>query len=201
MMQGTPYIYQGQEIGMVNTDFDIEDYQDVEIRNAYKDLVLERKLTTKEDFMKAVHRISRDNARTPMQWNDSSNGGFTSGEPWLKVNPSYKTINVEESLADEDSIFYFYKKLIDQRHDDDMITDAEFRLVDKDNKKIFAYERYLGDKSILIIANFYSEPVDFDLDTYKLEDYRLDLSNYKDMVADGNKISLRPYEAIMLKNY
>ena len=201
MMQGTPYIYQGQEIGMVNTDFDIEDYQDVEIRNAYKDLVLERKLTTKEDFMKAVHRISRDNARTPMQWNDSSNGGFTSGEPWLKVNPSYKTINVEESLADEDSIFYFYKKLIDQRHDDDMITDAEFRLVDKDNKKIFAYERYLGNKSILIIANFYSEPVDFDLDTYKLEDYRLDLSNYKDMVADGNKISLRPYEAIMLKNY
>lgn len=201
MMQGTPYIYQGQEIGMVNTDFDIEDYQDVEIRNAYKDLVLERKLTTKEDFMKAVHRISRDNARTPMQWNDSSNGGFTSGEPWLKVNPSYKTINVEESLADEDSIFYFYKKLIDQRHDDDMITDAEFRLVDKDNKKVFAYERYLGDKSILIIANFYSEPVDFDLDTYKLEDYRLDLSNYKDMVADGNKISLRPYEAIMLKNY
>lgn len=200
MMQGTPYIYQGQEIGMVNTDFGIEDYQDVEIRNAYKDLVVDRKIISEEDFMKAVHTISRDNARTPMQWNKSENAGFTSGNPWLKTNPSYEFINVEESLQDEDSIFYFYKKLIDQRHEDDLITDGEFRLVDKDNKRVFAYERYLDDKSMLIVANFYAEPIDFELE-YNMDDYRLELSNYKDTVVGASTISLRPYEAIMLKNY
>lgn len=160
MMQGTPYIYQGEEIGMVNSKYDIEDYDDIEMKNAYKDLVLDRKLVSKEDFMKAAYSIARDHARTPMQWDGSEYSGFSKVEPWLKVNPRYKEINVEQALEDKDSVFYHYKKLIDMRKSDDVITEADFNLIDKENEKIFAYERRLEDKSLLVIANFYGKDIE-----------------------------------------
>lgn len=202
MMQGTPYIYQGEEIGMINAKFEIEEYDDVEIRNAYKDLVLDRKMVEKDKFMEAVYRIGRDNARTPMQWSSDDNAGFTTGKPWLKLNPSYKEINVASALNDENSVFYHYKELIKIRHEDDVVTLADFRLVDRDNKSVFAYERRLDDKSILVVANFYEDDVDFELaGEYRLDEYSVLLSNYKEFEKEGNKIKLKPFEAIVLKNY
>lgn len=202
MMQGTPYIYQGEEIGMINAKFEIEEYDDVEIRNAYKDLVLDRKMVEKDKFMEAVYRIGRDNARTPMQWSSDDNAGFTTGKPWLKLNPSYKEINVASALNDENSVFYHYKELIKIRHEDDVVTLADFRLVDRDNKSVFAYERRLDDKSILVVANFYEDYVDFELaGEYRLDEYSMLLSNYKEFEKEGNKIKLKPFEAIVLKNY
>lgn len=202
MMQGTPYIYQGEEIGMINAKFEIEEYDDVEIRNAYKDLVLDRKMVEKDKFMEAVYRIGRDNARTPMQWSSDDNAGFTTGRPWLKLNPSYKEINVASALNDENSVFYHYKELIKIRHEDDVVTLADFRLVDRENKSVFAYERRLDDKSILVVANFYEDDVDFELaEEYRLDEYSVLLSNYKEFEKEGNKIKLKPFEAIVLKNY
>lgn len=204
MMQGTPYIYQGEEIGMVNSKYDIEDYDDIEMKNAYKDLVLDRKLVSKEDFMKAAYSIARDHARTPMQWDGSEYSGFSKVEPWLKVNPRYKEINVEQALEDKDSVFYHYKKLIDMRKSDDVITEADFNLIDKENEKIFAYERRLEDKSLLVIANFYGKDIEYDVDgkiNHDLDEYDVYLSNYKDMVLENGVFKLRPYEAIVLKNY
>lgn len=202
MMQGTPYIYQGEEIGMINAIYDIEEYDDVEIRNAYKDLVLKRKLVSKEKFMEAVHRIGRDHARTPMQWDGSDNAGFSESEPWLRINPSYKEINVESALKDKNSVFYHYKNLIKLRHEDDLITEAGFELVDRDNKSVFAYERKLDNKSLVVVANFYEEEIEFELPgSYNLEGYNLVLSNYDDMLSSGNKLKLRPFEAVILRNY
>ena len=204
MMQGTPYIYQGEEIGMVNSRYNIEDYDDIEMKNAYKDLVLDRKLMTEEDFMKAAYSIARDHARTPMQWDSSEYSGFSNVQPWLKVNPRYKEINVEKALKDEDSIFYHYKKLIAMRKSDDLITEGDFNLIDRENEKIFSYERRYNNKKLLVIANFYGEDIEFDIDSkakIKMEEYSVYLSNYKDMILDKNVFKLRPYEAIVLKNY
>lgn len=201
-MQGTPYIYQGEEIGMVNTNYDIEEYQDVEIRNAYKDLVLERKLMDREDFMGVVHKISRDNARTPMQWDDSENAGFTKGNPWLKINPRYKEINVKESMEDENSIFNYYKKLIKIRHEDDVVINGKFNLIDEENQKVFSYERDYNGKKIIVIANFYEGETEFNLpEKYEMSEYNIMLSNYADSKVKGNFTKLRAYETIVLKNY
>lgn len=202
MMQGTPYIYQGEEIGMINAHYDIEEYDDVEIRNAYKDLVLDRKILTKEKFMNAVYKIGRDNARTPIQWDSTENAGFTTGKPWLKINPRYDEINVEKALKDENSIFYYYKKLIELRHEDDLITEASFDLIDRENKNIFAYERKIEEKSLIVVANFYEKEIDFTLpNEFDIGKYSLILSNYEGYIHRENIISLRPFEAIILKNY
>lgn len=204
MMQGTPYIYQGEEIGMINTDYDIDSYDDIEIKNSYKELVLEKKCMTKEEYLKAVHTVARDNARTPMQWDDTKNAGFSNHTPWFKVNPSYKEINVEKALKDKNSIFYHYKKLIDLRHTDDVITLADFNFIDKNNKKVYAYERRYNDKSLVVIANFYSEDTTFKIpNEYDFKTYKMVLSNYDSIIydKDSKNISLRPYEAIILRNY
>lgn len=202
MMQGTPYIYQGEEVGMINAHYDIEEYDDVEIKNAYKDLVLDRKIMSKEKFMNAVYKIGRDNARTPIQWDSTENAGFTTGKPWLKINPRYDEINVEKALKDENSIFYYYKKLIALRHEDDLITEASFDLIDRENKNIFSYERKIGEKSLIVVANFYEKEIDFTLpNKFDISKYSLILSNYEGFIHNENIISLRPFEAIILKNY
>ena len=201
-MQGTPYIYQGEEIGMVNADYSIDEFDDIEMLNAYEDLVVNRKIMDKDAFMDAAHKIGRDNARTPMQWDDSENAGFTGGKPWMKVNPRYKEINVAKSLEDKSSIFYYYKKLIDFRHRDDVITNAGFELIDRDNESVFAYERKYGEKSIVVIANFYDKEAEFELDrNYDLAKYSEYISNYKNHCVEGNVFTLKPFEAIVIKNY
>ena len=129
MMQGTPYIYQGEELGMTNAYFDnIEDYKDIEILNAYKDIVGNKKMSH-ERFMECVKFIGRDNARTPMQWDDSENAGFTTGTPWLKVNPNYKQINAAAQVNDEASVFNYYKKLIRLRKENDIIVYGHYELL------------------------------------------------------------------------
>lgn len=201
-MQGTPFIYQGEEIGMVNAKYEIEDYNDLEIQNAYRDLVLDRKLLSKEKFMEAVYQIGRDNARTPMQWDRTENAGFSTAKPWLKVNPRYKVINVEQALEDENSIFYHYKNLISLRHSDDLITEGNFEMLDMENEKIFAYERRKDEKSLLVLANFSEEEIFYALDKkYDIKTYKKVLSNYEDMLLEENKIKLRAYETIILRNY
>lgn len=201
-MQGTPYIYQGEEIGMVNADYKIEEYDDIEMLNAYQDMVVDRKLIDDKKFMDAAHRIGRDNARTPMQWDSSQNAGFSSAKPWIKVNPRYKEINVKSALEDKNSIFYYYKELIDIRHKDDVVTNAGFELIDRDNKSIFAYERKYKEKSILVIANFYEKEAEFRLEEkYNIDDYKKYISNYSNHSIKGNLINLKPFESIVMKNY
>ena len=155
MLQGTPYIYQGQEIGMTNPYFaSIEDYPDIEAQNFYKILVLDQKVMTKEEFLQCVQNLGRDNARTPMQWNDSVNAGFSRTDPWIKVNPNYKKINVAAQMTDSNSIWNYYKKLISLRKKYKIITDGRYQLLDISSDKIWAYKRIEQDQELIVLANF-----------------------------------------------
>jgi oligo-1,6-glucosidase/glucan 1,6-alpha-glucosidase len=199
-MQGTPYIYQGEEIGMTNVKYEsIDDYNDLEILNFYRDNI--KKGYTHEEMMEAIWKNGRDNARTPMQWDDTKNAGFTTGEPWLRVNPNYKEINVENALKDSDSIFYYYKKLIQLRKENDIIIYGDYQLLLEDDEQIFSYTRTLDDEMLLIIVNFYEEKVEFVLpEEITFDSKELLISNYK--VDEGesiNKLELRPYEARVYK--
>ena len=189
MMKGTPYIYQGEEIGMTNAYFkSIDDYQDIEVLNAYKELV-QGGFMEEEDFLDCLKAVSRDNARTPMQWDDSENAGFTTGTPWLKVNENYHMINAKAALADKNSVFYYYQKLIQLRKSYDVIIDGVFVGLLEDNNDIYAYERRLGDQRLLVACNFTSNEVPCEL----FQDVSGEelISNYK-CHKDG---VLKPYEA------
>lgn len=196
--KGTPYIYQGEEIGMTNICFDdIKKYRDIETINYYNEKI------KNEDEKSLIERIkitSRDNARTPMQWDDSLNGGFSKSTPWIDVNPNYKQINVKESLEDSSSIFNYYKELIKLRHNNDTIVYGDVKLIYPENERIFAYTRNLEDKQLMVVLNFYENEIDFkvpdNIDINKLE---VILSNYSDKVIENETIKLRPYEAIVYK--
>ncbi|MDU5110981.1 MAG: alpha,alpha-phosphotrehalase, partial [Clostridium sp.] len=152
LMKGTPYIYQGEEIGMTNPEFeDIEEYRDVESINYYNILTEEGK--NKEEILEILKSKSRDNSRTPMQWDASINSGFTKGTPWINVSERYKEINAENNLKDKDSIFYHYKKLIELRKEEDAIAYGDYRILDKDNKKVYAFERSLNGISVIVVNN------------------------------------------------
>ncbi len=196
-MQGTPYIYQGEEIGMTNVHFDLDEYEDIEVRNAYKELVLNGKTISEEDFKKAVWNKSRDNARTPMQWDDSDNAGFTTGKPWFKISDRYKEINVKQALADKDSIFYYYKELIELRHKESILTDGDYQLLLPEDEKIFAYLRNTEKETWLVAANMSEDNVATDkLKTAVKGKQEIIIGNYER--ADLNE-DLRPYEAFMMR--
>lgn len=196
-MQGTPYIYQGEEIGMTNVHFDLDEYEDIEVRNAYKELVLNGKTISEDDFKKAVWNKSRDNARTPMQWDDSDNAGFTTGKPWFGVSDRYKEINVKQALADKDSIFYYYKKLIELRHKESLLTEGNYQLLLPEDEKIFAYLRNTENETWLIVANMSEDTA--------LTDELKSFVNAKQDIMIGNydrenlDEALRPYEAFMMR--
>ena len=152
-LQGTPYIFQGEEIGMTNPNFDIEDYEDIELLDNYRELVVEQKTISKEDFLKAARKISRDNARTPMQWDETSNSGFTKGTAWFKLNPNYPEVNVKKDLKSKKSIFNFYQNLIKIRHESELLEKGTYHLLCPEDENIFSYERTFNDKVWLIIAN------------------------------------------------
>lgn len=197
MQQGTPYIYQGEEIGMTNVAFEsIDDYRDVETLNMYKEMVHEKGVDP-ADMLKIIHAKSRDNARTPMQWDDSAQAGFTSGTPWIKVNPNYKEINVAQALADKDSVFYYYQKLIQLRKENLIIVYGNYDLILDSHEDIYAFTRTLDDDRLLIILNFSDKTPEFNLPeniTYSTSD--LLISNYNvDSPDDIHKFALRPYEA------
>lgn len=196
-MQGTPYIYQGEEIGMTNVHFNLDEYEDIEVRNAYKELVLNGKSISEDDFKKAVWNKSRDNARTPMQWDDSDNAGFTTGKPWFRVSDRYKEINVKQALADKDSIFYYYKKLIELRHKESLLTEGNYQLLLPEDEKIFAYLRNTENETWLIVGNMSEDTVLTDkLKTFVNEKQDIIIGNYDRVNLDE---ALRPYEAFMMR--
>ena len=197
-MKGTPYIYQGEELGMTNIRFEsIDMYDDIEIHNMYKERIAQG--YKHEDIMESIYAKGRDNARTPMQWDDSEFGGFSTVEPWLGVNSNYKTINAKEALENRDSIFYHYKKLIDIRKNNEIIIYGDYELLNPEDENVFAYTRELNGEKILVVCNFKENPAKFMLKEDLDKEPEILLSNYKDSAANLYELNLRPYEAIMYK--
>ena len=198
-MKGTPFVFQGEELGMVNVKFDtIEDYRDIASYNDYHEM-LDSGLS-KEEALHILHAISRDNSRTPMQWSDEKNAGFTSGTPWIKLNPSYKEINVERQINDGNSVFSFYKKLISLRHSSKTLVYGVFALLLEESKEIFAYTRTLDDSAVLIACNFTDKTVPFMSDS-AFRGGKVLLSNYEEENTSFTSDKLRPYEAVLVENY
>ncbi|WP_088071988.1 alpha,alpha-phosphotrehalase [Gottfriedia luciferensis] len=198
LLRGTPYIYQGEEIGMPNPKFDqIEDYRDVESLNYYK--ILKENGIPENEIMTILKSKSRDNSRTPMQWNDSVNAGFTTGRPWISTGKDYRHINVEKALNEDDSVFNHYKKLIKLRKEYKIIAEGTYDSILMDHHQIFAYTRSLGNQLLLVINNFYSHDT-----VFKLPDHidisgcekKILLSNYNDSSLNLNELTLRPYESV-----
>ncbi|EOQ18587.1 alpha,alpha-phosphotrehalase [Bacillus cereus] len=201
MLQGTPYIYQGEEIGMTNPKFEsIEQYRDVESLNIY-DIKLKEGLS-KEEIIGILKQKSRDNSRTPMQWNEEMNSGFTTSTPWISVAENFKEINVEKALEDKESVFYHYKKLIELRKTYDVLTEGEYAILDENHPKIWAYTRTVNDEVLLVINNFYGEEITYSVQAHvQLDGMKQEvlLSNYKDASKDIAKLNLRPYESIVYR--
>nr|MCR4924219.1 alpha-glucosidase C-terminal domain-containing protein [Lachnospiraceae bacterium] len=195
LMQGTPYIYQGEELGMTNYTFtDVEELNDIESKNAYQTLVRDTKVYDKETMLAIISRKSRDNARTVMQWDSSKNAGFSSGKPWFRVNPNYLTINAKSQVNDPDSVFNYYKKLISLRKEKEIIVYGSYELLCPEDENIFAFTRTLNNDHLLIICNFTDKELTM---PYELEEMvrkasSVLISNYK----DASKL-LRPYEALV----
>ncbi len=189
-MQGTPYIYQGEELGMTNIKLPLEEYVDVEIHNLFRDRTAEG--YAPEAVMESIWKRGRDNARTPMQWTAGENAGFTTGKPWLKVNPNHTEINADDALVNPDSVFYYYQKLIQIRKSHDVIRDGSFSLLCPEDEKVFAYTRDKGNAHLLVVCNFSGESRSFVMPA-AYEKARVLIANYPDKVAN-----LRPYEAMML---
>ena len=189
MLQGTPYVYEGEEIGMTNAHFtELSQYEDIQSLNAYKEFVEVEKIVDKETMLKYLAYRTRDNARTPMQWNQNNNSGFTDGTPWLAVNPNYSQINVEENLADSNSIFYYYQKLIELRHKSDLIVYGDYAVIDMEDEEVFTYRRRYNDETLLVINNFTAHEVIRD---YGQENGALLIGNY----VDDKNTRFRPYES------
>jgi len=199
MMQGTPYIYQGEEFGMTNPKFNtIEDYRDVESLNIFN--IKKQAGMDEQEIIEILQQKSRDNSRTPVQWNGSKNAGFTTGTPWIQTAANFKEINAEKALQDPDSIFYHYQKLNQLRKEYNVMTDGDFELILDHDEEIFAYVRTYESEKLLVINNFYDKVKAFVLpEQLKLDDYnsKMLLSNYVDSAPLGRNIHLRPYESIV----
>ena len=198
MMQGTPYVYQGEELGMTNCPFgSIENYRDLESINAYHELT-EAGLRQPEELLECIAYKSRDNARTPMQWNSSKNGGFTEGTPWIMVNPNYKEINAEQEMADPDSVFHYYQHLIALRRSSswsDIIVYGHYELLAPENPQVFAYTREYEGRKLLVICNLSSEKVSFEIpDSVSWTQADRLIGNYEHQEL-ARKTELRPWEA------
>ncbi|WP_407270912.1 glycoside hydrolase family 13 protein [Radiobacillus sp. PE A8.2] len=199
LMQGTPFIYQGQEIGMTNVQFEsIEDYNDVAIKNLYHNELEEGK--QHEEIMEIIWKNGRDNSRTPMQWNGDAQAGFTTGTPWLKVNPNFTNINVAKSIQEDNSIYHYYKRLIELRKANDVLIYGSYELILEDHDQIYSYIRKLDDKLVLVVTNLFAEAATFTLpENLTGRKAELLIANYE--VDEDNLIetTLRPYEARVYK--
>lgn len=199
MHKGTPFIYQGQEIGMTNVKFnDINEYDDIILINEYNQLINQG--MSPKDALEHIWNTSRDNTRTPMQWDDSLNAGFSKSNPWIHVNPNYKYINVKEQLEDDDSILNFYKKMIKIKKSSECLIYGKYNLILEDDTNIFAYERILNDEKFLVICNLKSESSNYKYEKLTLKYENLILSNYNvDAHKDLNNFELKPWEARLYK--
>jgi len=189
MMQGTPYVYEGEEIGMTNAHYTkLSQYEDIQSLNAYKEYVELEKIVDAKTMLRYLAFRTRDNARTPMQWDAGHNAGFTDGKPWFALNSNFKDINVEENLADADSVFYYYQKLIKLRHSSDLIIYGDYSVIDLDDEEVFSYRRRYNDETLLVINNFTDKDMIRD---YGQVNGKLLISNY----TDNKNTQLRAYES------
>ena len=196
LLKGTPYIYQGEEIGMTNVAFeDIADYEDIEIRNMWRERTEQG--ASPAELLRSVHIKGRDNARTPMQWNRSENAGFTTGTPWLKVNPNYPDINVEQALADDQSVFYYYQQLIRLRHEHEIVVYGRYELLLEDHPEVYAYSRTLEGETWYVYCSFANHDLTIPL-THEPSDRVI--GNYNESVI-ADELTLRPYEAIVFRTF
>ncbi|CCI82050.1 glycoside hydrolase family 13 protein [Lactobacillus hominis] len=194
LMHGTPYIYNGEEIGMTNYPVDdISQVEDIESINMYNERLAQG--YAKKDILKSINAKGRDNARRPVQWNDQENAGFSKGTPWLKVNPNYKEINVQQALKDPDSVFYTYQKLIKLRHENPVVVDGDFKLVENTGDSVLAYWRILDGEKWLVVANLSGEKQEFN---QKVDINKWLIGNYAQRDSLEN-IELQPYEAFAVK--
>ncbi len=197
MMQGTPYVYQGEELGMTNCPFNtLDNFRDLESINAFHELTEQGKMT-EEDMMAAISYKGRDNARTPMQWDDSAYAGFSTANPWIMVNPNYTKINAKDQVNREDSVFKYYQKLIKLRHESELIVYGTYDLILDDDKDIYAYIRTLGDEKLIVYCNFSENTREVELPE-EFTNGKVLISNYIDAKVN-HKITLRPYEAIVIQ--
>ena len=195
MMQGTPYVYQGEELGMTNMHFsDVSECDDIEEKNIYIDLVTDTKVYTHDQMMDIISKKGRDNARTPMQWDDSENAGFTTGTPWFAVNPNYKTINAAAQVEDPDSIYNYYRKLIELRKEEEVIVYGTFDGLEDADENLYIYTRSSENKKILVICNFTEKELDVPASIADMvkENRGILIGNYKDISE-----KIRPYEAVV----
>ncbi|MEK5382247.1 glycoside hydrolase family 13 protein [Niallia sp. FSL W8-0635] len=195
MMKGTPYIYQGEEIGMTNVQFDsIEDYRDIEIHQFYQEQ-LEDGMPV-EKIMESIYAKGRDNSRTPMQWDHTKNAGFSTGIPWIKVNTNYKKVNAEDAIADPDSIYHYYRKLIKLRKEHEVIVYGSYDLLLEDHKEIFAYKRSLNGETLVVFCNFSEKEIELEFSQeYSSGSAVMLISNYQDTDEKlESTMVLRSYE-------
>ena len=197
MMQGTPYVYQGEELGMTNCPFNtLENLRDLESINAFHELTEQGKIS-EEDMLTAINYKGRDNARTPMQWDDSDYAGFSTAEPWIMVNPNYTKINAKDQVNREDSVFKYYQKLIRLRHESDLIVYGTYDLILDDDKDIYAYTRTLNNDKLIVYCNFSENTREVELPE-EFTAGKILISNYNDAVVN-TRLTLRPYEAIVIQ--
>ncbi|KRN80873.1 glycoside hydrolase family 13 protein [Ligilactobacillus acidipiscis] len=189
MMQGTPYVYEGEELGMTNVHFkELSEYEDIESINAYHQLVEKERVVAPEQMLEYLSFMSRDNSRTPMQWSAEKKAGFTDGaKPWYGLNPNYLQINAENELKQEGSVFYYYQKLIKMRHDSELIRYGSYELLDPNDEEVFAYKRHYKGQTLLVISNFTEDTLERD---YEQDQGELVLANY----SERQERSFKPYE-------
>lgn len=196
MMQGTPYIYQGEEIGMTNPNFtSLDRYRDVESLNAYREQ--KENGVPDEKIMAILRQKSRDNARTPMQWSDQENAGFTDGTPWIQPAANYPQVNVREAINDPNSIYYHYRELIRLRKEYDIITYGDYNLLLETDPRIFAYTRSWNGEKLIVVNNFYAEETTVELPVEINGEAEILLSNYPDSARSPQQLVLRPYESVV----
>lgn len=195
MMQGTPYVYQGEEIGMANPKYtSIEQYRDVESTNMYQ-LMVEEQGVDKQQMLDILANKSRDNSRTPMQWNSEEFAGFSKAAPWLEVAGNYPEINAEQAVADSDSVFYFYKRLIELRKKVAVITEGDYQDLLPEHKAIFMYQRKSANQTLICVNNYYGAEASCELpDDFDVTKATLLLSNYREQGEATKTQALRPYE-------
>ena len=198
MMKGTPYVFQGEELGMTNVPFtSIDQFRDLDSINAYRELVEEQHVFTAEEMMRYLCRKSRDNARTPFQWDDSAYAGFSTVEPWIMVNPNYKEINAKKQVDDPESVFNYYRKLIALRKEKEIIVYGTYDLLLPESEEIYMYTRTLGEEKLLVVCNFSEKEVAVEIpEEFRKGSYLI--ANYPEGEIK-EQMTIRPYEAFVLE--
>jgi oligo-1,6-glucosidase len=193
--RGTPYVYQGEELGMTNAPFAaIEDFQDIQSLNHYAEAI--SKGVDPETVLTVLRARSRDNARTPMQWDGSRHAGFTTGSPWMAVNPNHTEINADAQIGDDDSVFHHYRRLIELRHTEPAVAHGDFHMLLADHEQVYAFTRRHGATELLVLANVSGAPATVELpDPARWQGAQTLLANVAAPAALGGRVTLQPWEA------